>query len=119
MRAVVHIDAAPGFEDSVEAALSGTDGVFRVVNEKAGNFDLAAGIQAPDANGIQDLENEIRHESGVQGLQRLDSPGQQLLDRLTPESIAPPGGLRVHTMARTLDTRLAARLASRFGVSAR
>lgn len=84
MKAVVRIDAAPGFEDSVEAAVAEIDGVFSVVPDKEGNFDLVAGLEAPDANGIQDTENAIRHETGIQGLERVDAPDKTLLRRLKP-----------------------------------
>lgn len=85
MKAIVRIDAAPGFEDTVEAALRDTSGVFNVVSEKQKNFDLVAGLRADDANGIRDIENAIRHESGVQGIERVDAPDETLLQRLQPE----------------------------------
>lgn len=85
MKAIVRIDAAPGFEDGVEAALREMEGVFNVVAEKEKNFDLVAGLEAEDANAVQDVENAIRHESGVQGIERVDAPEDTLLRRLRPE----------------------------------
>lgn len=85
VKAIVRVDAAPGFEESTEAALAEAEGVFSVVRDKEDNFDLVAGLEAEDANGIQDIENAIRHESGVQGLRRVDSPSQALRDRLHPD----------------------------------
>lgn len=84
MKVVVRIDAAPGFEDTVEAALSDVEGVFNVAVDNEGNFDLVAGLEADDANGLQDTENAIRQESGVQGVKRLDDPEASILERLQP-----------------------------------
>lgn len=85
VKTIVRIDAAPGFEDGVEAALRDMDAIFNVVSEKEKNFDLVAGVEAEDANAIRDVENAIRHESGVQGIERVDAPEDALLKRLRPE----------------------------------
>lgn len=84
MKLILRVDAAPGFEDTVEDALLEIDGVLNVVHENEGNFDLAVSLEAENRNGLQDLENEIRHESGVQGLKRVDAPSERLKDRLKP-----------------------------------
>lgn len=85
MKQILRIDAAPGFEDSVEDALRGTRGVFSVVPEKEKNFDFVVGLEGQDANQVRDIENELHHESGVQGIERVESPDDKLLERLRPE----------------------------------
>lgn len=82
MKAVVRIDAAPGFEDSVEDAVGATSGVVRVMPDNEGNYDLVAALRAEDANAMQDLENELRQESGVVGLTEVDDPSTELVKRL-------------------------------------
>lgn len=84
MKAIVLINAAPGFEDGVQAALDGMEHVLTHTLENRGNYDIAALLSGEDANEIQDAMNAIRHESGVQGLELLKDPETSLLDRLKP-----------------------------------
>lgn len=84
VKAIVRVNAAPGFEDSAEAAVRKTEGVLNVIEDKAGNYDLAILLEADDANRIRDIENAIRHETGIQGLERVDDPDRDLLKRLRP-----------------------------------
>lgn len=84
VKAIVRVNAAPGFEDSAEAALGDLDTVLNVIRDNQGNFDLVVLIEGEDANEIQDTENAIRHESGIQGLERVDDPDRRLLKRLRP-----------------------------------
>lgn len=85
MKAIFRVNAAPGFEDTVEAYLSEAEGTFSVVREKEGNYDFAVALEAEDANAIQDAENAIRHETGVQGVKRIRTPEKDLLKRLRPD----------------------------------
>ncbi len=85
MKAIFRVNAAPGFEDSVEDALSEMEGVFGVVQEKVGNYDLVVAVEGEDANELQDLENAIRQESGIQGVKQVGSPDRDLLNRLRPD----------------------------------
>lgn len=85
MKAIFRVNAAPGFEDSVEDALSEMEGVFGVVQEKDGNYDLVVAIEGEDANELQDLENAMRQESGIQGVKQVGSPDRDLLNRLRPD----------------------------------
>lgn len=84
MKAIVLINAAPGFEDPVEAALDDLDAVLSQTPENQGNYDIAALLEGEDANEIQDAMNALRHESGIQGLQVVESPDDDLLARLKP-----------------------------------
>lgn len=84
VKVIIRIDAAPGFEDGLAAAIQQMEGVFKIVEDKARNFDFVAGIEAEDANAIRDIENAIRHESGVQGVSRVEAPDDALLARLRP-----------------------------------
>ncbi len=84
MKAILRIDAAPGYEGAVEDAVADIDGVFGVVREKVENNDLVAAVRTDDADGLRAVESAIRHETGVQGLERELSPDQDLLDRFAP-----------------------------------
>lgn len=84
MKVIIRINAAPGYEDTVEDALGKLDAVLNLVREKEGNYDLAAVLEGNDADEISNVENAIRHESGVQGLEREIQPDANLLDRLKP-----------------------------------
>lgn len=84
MKAILRVNAAPGYEAAVEAALMDLEAVFGVVEDNVGNFDLAAAIHAEDADSLRSIETAIRHETGVQGLERETAPDQDLLDRLRP-----------------------------------
>lgn len=84
MKAILRVNAAPGYEAAVEAALMDLEGVFEVVEDKVGNHDLAAAMEVEDADRLRAIENAIRHETGVQGVERETAPDQDLLDRLRP-----------------------------------
>lgn len=84
VKAIIRVNAAPGFEDAAEAALGDLDTVLNVVRDNQGNYDMVVLLEGDDANEIQDTENAIRHESGIQGLKRVDDPDRSLLKRLRP-----------------------------------
>lgn len=84
VKAIVLVDAAPGYEDQVEAALDDLDPVVSRTREKQDNFDIAALVEGENENAVQDAMNAIRHESGVQGLKIERDPGASLKKRLRP-----------------------------------
>lgn len=84
MKAIFKVDAAPGYEQAVEDGVAGLEGVFAVVREKDGNFDLAVAVEGDDEDRIRAIERKLRLHMGVQGVELSTSPGQDLLDRLRP-----------------------------------
>lgn len=83
MQAVVRVDAAPGFEESVEAQLRTTQGVRKVVFEKHGNYDFLVLCEVKDAADLERLLNSrLRLLSGVKGLEHERQPGPELLRKL-------------------------------------
>lgn len=90
MKAVFRINAAPGFERSVETAVGKHAGVLSVVRDKNQSFDLIVAVEAEDAARIQALENRIRWTSGLVGLRRVERPGRPMLQRLRRDHTARP-----------------------------
>ncbi len=90
MKAVFRINAAPGFERSVETAVGKHTGVFSVVRDKDRSFDLIVAVEAEDAARIQALENRIRWTTGLVGLKRVERPARPLLQRLRRDHAAHP-----------------------------
>lgn len=84
MKAILRVDATPGYEAAVEARLVEVDRGSVVVEDKIGNHDLADAIDTEDADSLRAIENAIRHETGVQGLEQEIAPDQDLPDRLRP-----------------------------------
>lgn len=83
MSTVVLVDAAPGFEDSVEAELTGLEAVQSIVAENHRNFDLAVLLDLDDPGEVETfLTNKIRMETGVQDVRQVDAPDEALLKRL-------------------------------------
>ena len=82
VQVVVLVDAAPGFEGSVEASLRRVNGVTSVIRHKQGNFDLAVLVEVSDPALLERLlTNELRTISGVRGLERVGEPDAALLQR--------------------------------------
>lgn len=83
MQAVVLVNAAPGFEEAVEAALRKVEGVTGVARVKKQNYDLAALVDVADEAEIRlVVDSRIRRLSGVQGAELVESPSGKLLSRL-------------------------------------
>jgi DNA-binding Lrp family transcriptional regulator len=83
MQAVVLVDCAPGFEESVEAQLRYTQGVKNLCWEKQGNYDIAVLVDVKDAAELQSLlTNRFRTLSGVKGVERVKEPSSALLGKL-------------------------------------
>ena len=84
MQAVVLVDAAPGFEDGVEAALRQFHGVLRVTRLKDRNYDMAVLLDVEDAAAVTKfMTNQVRLVTGVSGIERVERPSPELLRRLT------------------------------------
>lgn len=83
MTTVILVDAAPGFEDSVEVSLGDLEEVSSVVRENVRNHDLAALLDIEDPAELQRfLTNEVRTLGGLQGYKQVDEPDPDLLARL-------------------------------------
>lgn len=83
MTTVVLVDAAPGFEDSVEAELEDLEAVQSIVAEKERNFDLAVLVDIDDPGDLSTfITNEVRMETGVQDVREVEVPDEGLLQRL-------------------------------------
>lgn len=83
MQAVVRVDAAPGFEESVEAQLRYTQGVQKVVFDKQGNYDFLVLCDVKDAADLEKLLNSrLRLLSGVKGVEHEKQPGPEMMRRL-------------------------------------
>ena len=84
MQAVVLIDAAPGYEEAVEASLRKVRGITRVARFKDRNYDLAILVQGEDAALVERVVNsEIRMITGISGVERIPDPSKRLLDALS------------------------------------
>jgi hypothetical protein len=83
MQAVLRVDAAPGFEESVEAQLKYTQGVKRVAFEKHDNYDFLVLVDVTDAAELQRMvHSRIRLLSGVKGVEHLKEPTSEQLAKL-------------------------------------
>lgn len=79
----MRVDAAPGFEESVEAQLRYTHGVRKVVRDKHHNFDFLVLVDVKDAAELSLLLNSrLRMLSGVKGVEHEKHPGPELLQKL-------------------------------------
>lgn len=83
MSTVVFVDAVPGYEDVVEAALEDLEPIRALVREKSGNHDLAILLEMEDAGEVKRfLMNDVRTLSGLKGYRQVDEPDADLLQRL-------------------------------------
>jgi DNA-binding Lrp family transcriptional regulator len=83
MQAVLRVDAAPGFEESVEAQLRYTQGVKAVVYDKDGNYDYLILVEVKDPAELQSMmTNRFRTLSGVKAVERIKEPSPDLLRKL-------------------------------------
>ena len=84
MDAVILVDAAPGFEDSVEASLRKNHAVVNVARVKQGNYDMVVLVRVSDESSLTRLvSSDLRMVSGVRGVQRLADPSPDLMKRLS------------------------------------
>ncbi len=80
MEALFLVDAAPGFENSVQSALEGK--VKNIVRAKIRNNDFIVAMELPDESAVEDA---LRHDlwvSGVKGVERVE-PAPEILAHLS------------------------------------
>jgi hypothetical protein len=85
VRAILLVDAAPGFEEAVEAQLLRIPEIVALAQVKDHDYDWAVAVEYRDAVQFQQVvQSRFFSIAGLKGWEKVESPSPQLLAKLSP-----------------------------------